>query len=79
MKPKRPINYIAISTITMDYYSLILGIVIISIGIAINPWAKKGIQEDDSNYFEVKVYILCFVIIILGFIIIAKELAKIDL
>ena len=79
MKPKRPINYIGISTITMDYYSLILGIVIIFTGIAIYPWAKKGIQEDDFNYFEVKVYILCFVIIILGFIIIAKELAKIDL
>ena len=58
----------------MDYFWLIAGI----IGcIVINPLAKKRISDGEINHLTVKGYLLSFMLIIIGFILIARELSKI--
>ena len=61
----------------MNYLWLIIGIICCIVGIVIHPMAKKRIQNDEVNHLTLKGYILSFLLVIIGFLLVAKELAKI--
>lgn len=61
----------------MDYFWLIAGIIGCIVGIVINPLAKERISDGEISHLTVKGYLLSFMLIIMGFILIARELSKI--
>lgn len=61
----------------MNYSSIIMGIICSIVGIFIHPLAKKRLQDDEINHLTLKGYIISFLLVIMGFILVAMELAKI--
>lgn len=61
----------------MNYFWFIIGIIGCIVGVALYPIMKKEAQKDGMDNITVKGFISSFLLIILGLILIVRELSKI--
>ncbi len=61
----------------MNYMIIFLGILCWIVALWIFPLAEKRIQNDELNHLTLKGIIMPIILFILGFYLIARELAKI--
>tara|TARA_R110001583_G_scaffold51483_1_gene160691 strand:- start:2129 stop:2317 length:189 start_codon:yes stop_codon:yes gene_type:complete len=61
----------------MNYKFIILGILCWIVALWIFPLAKKRIQNDELNHLTLKGIIMPIILFILGFYLLARELAEI--
>ncbi len=61
----------------MSYFWLVFGLVGCIIGVLIHPMANKRIRNDEVNHLTVKGYVLSYVLVISGIVLIVRELIKV--